>query len=79
MIGYKPISDTDETFIICTTDNAKHYIEDSQLLMEQELLEKVQKSTFLVPGPRESENSEKDIEEIKPIRTREKVNNIYNN
>jgi len=46
--------------------------------MERELKKKVELSTFRVPGPWESKSSEKDIEEIKPIQTREKVYHIIN-
>lgn len=73
MIGFKPFSDTGEEFLICTTDKAKQYIEDTQIQMEQELKQKVERSMFRVPGPWESKSSEKDIEEIKPVHTREKV------
>lgn len=71
LVGYKPFSSTDEEFLICTTDRAKQYVEETQ--MDREVKQKVERSVFRVPGPWDSKSSEKDIEEIKPVQTREKV------
>lgn len=71
LVGYKPFSNTDEEFLICTTDRAKQYVEETQ--MDREVKQKVERSVFRVPGPWDSKSSEKDIEEIKPVQTREKV------
>lgn len=76
LVGYKPFSNTDEEFVICITDKARQYIEETETRMESELKQKVEKSMLRVPGPWESKNSEKDIEEIIPIQTREKVKKI---
>lgn len=78
-MGYKPFSDTDEEFLICTTDKAKQYIEDTQTEIDRELCQKVDRSMYRVPGSWESKNSEKDIEEIKPVQTREKVSVLSKN
>lgn len=73
LVGYKPFSNTDEEFIICTTDKAKQHIEDTQTEIDRELRQKVDRSMHRVSGPWDTKNSEKDIEEIKPVQTREKV------
>lgn len=73
MIGYKPFSSTDEEFLICITDKAIQYIEETQTQMEFELKQKVERSMLRVPGPWESKNSDKDLEEVNPVQTREKV------
>lgn len=73
LVGYKPFSNTNEEFLICSTDKARHYIEETQTKIERELKQKVERSMFRTPGLWESKNSDKDIEEIKPAATREKV------
>lgn len=73
LVGYKPFSSTDEEFLICTTDKAKQCIEETQIQIEGEVKKKVERSICRVPGPWESKSSDKDIEEIKPVQTREKV------
>lgn len=73
LVGYKPFSDTDEEFLICTTDQAREYIEDTQKQIEHELKQKVERSMLRVPGSWESKCSDKDIEDVKPIKTRDKV------
>jgi len=71
LVGYKPFSSTDEEFLICTTDKARQYIEETQI--QNELKKKVERSMCRVPGPWDSKSSDKDIEEIKSVQTREKV------
>lgn len=78
MVGYKPFSDTDEEFLICTTDKARQYIEKSQKQIDHEVKKKEELSMFRMPGPWESKSSEKDIEDLKPVQTREKVCFIFN-
>lgn len=73
LVGYKPFSDTGEEFLICTTDKAREYIEDTQKQIELELKHKVERSMVRVPGSWESKCSEKDIEDVKPVKTRDKV------
>lgn len=73
LVGYKSFGDTDEEFLICTTDRAIKYIERTNTQIDRELEQKVERSMVLVPGQWKSKNSEKDIEEIKPIQAREKV------
>ncbi|XP_025202203.1 uncharacterized protein LOC112599497 [Melanaphis sacchari] len=73
LVGYKPFSSTDEEFLICTTDKAKQCIEETQVQIEGEIKKKVERSMCRVPGPWESKSSDKDIEEIKPVQTREKI------
>lgn len=58
---------------MCTTDKAKRYIEEKQIKSERELKEKVELSLCRVPGHWNSRNSEREIEEIKSVPTREKV------
>ena len=62
-----------EEFLICTTDKAKQCIEETQVQIEGELKKKVERPICRVPGPWDSKSSDKDIEEIKPVQTREKV------
>lgn len=74
LVGYKPFSSTDEEFLICTTDKAKQCIEETQIQnLGGELKKKVERSMCRVPGPWDSKSSDKDIEEIKSVQTREKV------
>ncbi|XP_060848211.1 dynein axonemal intermediate chain 3-like isoform X2 [Rhopalosiphum padi] len=73
LVGYKPFSSTDEEFLICTTDKAKQFIEETQIQTQGEIKKKVERPMCRVPGPWESKSSEKDIEEIKPVQTREKI------
>lgn len=73
LVGYKPFSSTDEEFLICITDKARQCIEETQEQTEGEIKKKVERSMCRVPGPWESESSDRDIEEIKPVQTREKV------
>lgn len=73
LVGYKPYSDTNEEFLLCSTDKAKQFIQETQTQMEREFKQKVERSMFRVPGPWESKSSDKDVEEIKPVQTREKV------
>lgn len=77
LVGYKAFSSTDEEFLICTTDRAKQFIEQTQIQVERELKQRVEKSMFRVPGPWESKSSEKDIEDIKSIPARDKVNHLF--
>lgn len=58
---------------MCITDKAKHYIEEKQIQSMSELKEKVELSLCRVPAHWDSRNSEKDIEEIRSVQTREKV------
>lgn len=74
LIGYKPFSSTDEEFLICTTDKAKRCIEDTLIQnVGGEIKKKTERSMCRVPGPWESKSSDKDIEDLKPVQTREKV------
>lgn len=76
LVGYKAFSSSDEEFLICTTDRARQFIEHTQIQVERELKQRNERSMFRVPGPWESKSSEKDIEDIKSVPAREKVN-IY--
>lgn len=71
LVGYKPYSN--EEFLLCTTDKSKQYIEEKEIQSVRELKEKVELSLCRVPGHWNSRNSERDIEEIKSVQTREKV------
>lgn len=52
-------------------------MEEKQTQMEREHKQKVERSLqYRVPGPWESKSSEKDIEEIEPVKTREKVRTL---
>lgn len=73
LVGYKPFSSTDEEFLICTTDKAKQCIEETQIQNTGGELKKVERSMCRAPGPWDSKSSDKDIEEIKSVQTREKV------
>jgi len=74
LIGYKPFSSTDEEFLICTTDKAKRCIEETLIQnIGGELKKKTERSMCRVPGPWDSKSSDKDIEDLKPVQTREKV------
>lgn len=70
-MGYRPFRRTDEEFVICTTDKANQYIEETRAQSDRELKQKVERAMSRVPGRWESENGENDIEE--PVRTRDKV------
>jgi len=59
--------------LICLTDKAKQYVEETQAQIEREVKQKVERSTYRASGHWESKNSDKDIEEITPVQTREKV------
>lgn len=73
LVGYISFGDTDEEFLICTTDRARQYIEKTKTQLDRELERKVKRSMVLMSGEWQSKNSERDIEEIKPIHAREKV------
>lgn len=73
LIGYTPFRNADEEFIICTTDKANLYIEETRAQEERELKQKVERTICRVPGHWESKNSEQDIEEVKSVPTRDKV------
>jgi len=78
LIGYKSSSSTDEEFLLCTTDKARQYIEETQKQVQKDLEQQVERSMNRLIGPWDSKGSEKDIEDVKPVTTREKVCLILN-
>jgi len=73
LIGYKSSSSTDEEFLLCTTDKARQYIEEVQKKEQKELEQQVERSMNRLIGSWDPKGSEKDIEDLKPVTTREKV------
>jgi len=73
LIGYKSSSSTDEEFLLCTTDKARQYIEEAQKRVQKELEQQVERSMNRLIGPWDPKGSEKDIEDVKPVPTRERV------
>lgn len=74
LIGYKPFSDTGEEFLICTTDRAKQYVEETQTQIEREMTYKMERRTCRVSGPPwVSKTGDNDVEEETGTETREKV------
>lgn len=73
LIGYKSSGSTDEEFLLCTTDKARQFIEEAQKQVQKELEQQVERSMNRQIGAWDPKGSEKDIEDVKPVTTREKV------
>ncbi|XP_029341056.1 uncharacterized protein LOC100570031 [Acyrthosiphon pisum] len=73
LVGYKSSSSTDEEFVLCITDKARKYIEEAQKRVQIELEQQVERSMNRLIGHWDPKGSEKDIEDLKPVTTREKI------
>ncbi|VVC41741.1 WD40/YVTN repeat-like-containing domain,WD40 repeat,WD40-repeat-containing domain [Cinara cedri] len=73
LVSYKSSNYTDEEFVICLTDQAIEFIETQQTQLENGLKERVEKSMVKFSGAWESGGTENEIEEMIPVRIREKL------